>query len=126
RPIRVIVDSPAGLKHEILTGAIRQDVEIAVVDPSNQDELADVLVIADVSAARWRDLLRQEGKVLALDGHDQRLDMYELRFLGHAVCATDLTEVIRALTRTAAIQPARGWISRLGQVLVTLTKRRAP
>ena len=118
RPIRVVINTPAGLQREILSGVIRQDDQMAVVESAAEDT-ADVIIVSHVRDVRRRDSLGRGEKVIAIDDHDQRVDLYEIRPLGQAVRAADLTAVIRTLARPALPSAFRTRLARRLRALLT-------
>jgi hypothetical protein len=81
-----------------MQGIIALDSNMDLLQPSNdRSGTADVLIVEAVRDIRDRIVLRSDGKVLAIDGHSRGVDLYEMRLLGHAERAEDLTGAIRTL-----------------------------
>lgn len=120
--IRVALPRRRSLHSEIMQGIITLDANLDLLQPSeDRPGTADVLIVAAVRDIRDRIVLRSHGKVLAIDGHGSGLDLYEMRLLGHAERAEDLTGAIRTLLerRTFGAR-ARDYVRAL---LVTTTGR---
>lgn len=129
RRIRVVINTPAGLQHEILTGAIRREDDMAVLDPppAGAAELdADIVIVSRMRDLRARDSLGDDARLLAIDDHDQRIDLYEVRPLGEARGAADLASVIRSLTQRPRRARLRQQLARWLRNLNTPPTRRAP
>lgn len=120
--IRVAVPKRRGLQWEIVQGVIALDSNMDLLQPSDDGwGSADVLIIEAVHDIRERIVLRSHGKVLAIDSHSGGVDLYEMRWLGHAERVEDLTGAIRALLKGPTISARlHGWLRAL---LVTTTGR---
>ena len=96
--IRVAIPRRRSLQWEIMQGIIALDSNMDLLQSSkDRSGTADVLIVEAVRDIRDRIVLRSDGKVLAIDGHSSGVDLYEMRLLGHAERAEDLTGAIRTL-----------------------------
>ena len=120
--IRVALPRRRSLQWEIMQGIIALDSNMDLLHPSqDRSETADVLIVEAVRDVRDRIVLRSHGKVLAIDGTSSGVDLYEMRLLGHAERAEDLTGAIRTLLKRRTFGArVRDYVR---AVLVTTTRR---
>jgi hypothetical protein len=99
RQIRVKLAVEYGLVREIVQGAIALDPRMQVVEHSTDDQGqsdADVLIV-DAARHLTGEHAIERVRLLAVQGSDSRLTLYEMRPLGPVTDASQLADTIRWL-----------------------------